>query len=128
MSKIQGRKKPISRARKPPRRKWLGTGIIVPCLVSVMASTAGHAGTVGAEATEIHVRYHRQDLTSPVAARQLLARIEDAALEVCGASPFSLADVKSATRNSRCWRDAVDGATRQIGNPTLSPSACDHQR
>lgn len=128
MSNVQDREPSIFRACKPPGRKWLRTRMSVPCLVSLMASTAGYAAPAGTVTSEIHLRYHRQDLTSPVAERRLLARIEDAALEVCGASPFSLADVKSATRNSRCWRDAVDGATRRIRSPTLSPSASEREQ
>jgi hypothetical protein len=58
-----------------------------------------------------------------VAARRLLVRIGDAALEACGASTFSLAELRIATRNSQCWRKAVDGATRRIASPTLTALA-----
>jgi UrcA family protein len=88
-----------------------------------IVSTDGHAGPARSETTEIHLRYSRQDLASPAATRRLLARIGDAALEACGASPFSLAEFKVATRSSECWRKAVDEATRRIESPTLTALA-----
>jgi UrcA family protein len=89
-------------------------------LLSGIASTEGHAEPTGSETAEIRLRYDRRDLTSPAAAHRLLVRIGDAALVACGASPFSLAEFKMATRSSRCWRAAVDDTVRRIGSPTLS--------
>jgi UrcA family protein len=93
--------------------------MVLPFLLSGIASS--HAGPTGSDRTEIRLRFDRRDLTSAAAARRLLLlRIGDAALEACGASPFSLAEFKIATRSSRCWRDAVDDAVRRIGSPALS--------
>jgi len=109
--------------RNPLRPDWRRRWMAVPFLLSGIVSTDGHAGPVGSETTEIHLRYHRQDLASPSAARRLLVRIGDAALEACGASAFSLAEFKIATRDSQCWRKAVDEATRRIASPTLTALA-----
>jgi UrcA family protein len=79
------------------RRCWLA----LPFLLSVMASMDGRAGPTGSETTEIRLRYDRRDLASPAAAHRLLMRIDDAAVEACGASPFSLSEVKMATRLTR---------------------------
>jgi UrcA family protein len=103
MSNAHEHEKSVSGVRKPRRRdRRLPTGL---------------------EATEIRVRYKYRDLTSPTAARSLLRRIGDAALESCGASSFSLAEFKTATELSQCWRDAVDDAVRRIGSPALSAVA-----
>jgi|GEM_PF-4166514 len=113
----------ISCRRNPPRLDWRRRWMVVPFLLFGIVSTDAHAGPAGSETTEIHLRYHRQDLASAAATRRLLVRIGDAALQACGASPFSLAEFKIATRNSQCWRKAVDGATRRIENPTLTALA-----
>ena len=103
--------------REAPRR---ACGLVaLPCLLAGMA-TESHAAHVVLEATPIRVRYSQGELTNPAAARHLLKRIGDAALESCGASTFSVAEVKTAIRASRCWKDAVDDAIRRIGSPVLS--------
>jgi UrcA family protein len=90
-------------------------------LVSIASQS--HATPAGLETTEIRVRYRHAELDSSAAARSLLQRIGEAALESCGASPFSLAEFKIATAQSRCWRDAVDDAVRRVGSPVLSKVA-----
>src|ERR1700722_13434469 len=104
--------------------KW----IVVAFVLGGIVSAEGHATTTGFETTEIRVRYERRELTSPAAARSLLRRIGDAALESCGASSFSLAELKTATVVSRCWRDAVDDAVRRIASPELSAAASEGRR
>lgn len=68
------------------------------------------------------VALHRADLRSatPDAARRTLARIDRAAMAVCGASGFSLSEVKQAVRASACWHDAVADTARRIDDPLLS--------
>lgn len=53
------------------------------------------------------------------AARRALARIEEAALEVCGAPHGALREVRRAVRKSECWKDSVDRAVTAIGDPLL---------
>jgi UrcA family protein len=89
-----------------------------------VVSTEGYATPpTGLVTTEIRVRYDYRELTSPAAARRLLRRIGDAALESCGASPFSLPEFKAATVASQCWRDAVDNAVHSIDDPLLTAAA-----
>lgn len=47
---------------------------------------------------------------------RLRARIDAAALEVCGASADSFADYVWAVRRSDCWRDSVADAINQLRN------------
>ena len=104
--------------------KWM----VVIFVLGGVVSTQGHAAATGSESTEIRVRYERRELTSPAAARRLLRRIGDAALESCGASSFSLAELRTATATSRCWRDAVDDAVRRIDDPLLTAAAREARR
>ena len=102
-----------------PMNKWT----VLPFVLSGLISTEGYATPPGSVTTEIRVRYDQRDLTSPTAAHRLLRRIRDAALESCGASPFSLPEFKAATVASRCWIDAVDNAVRRIDDPLLTAAA-----
>lgn len=81
-----------------------------------------------AETTAIHVRYERGDLASPAGARRLLVRIGNAALESCGASAFSLPELKNATLASQCYKDALAEAVRRIDSPLLTAAANEEHR
>jgi UrcA family protein len=128
MNKPHGREKSVIGVGNPRRRGRRLPWIVLPFLLTGIASTQGHAAPTGLETTGIRVRYERRELTSPAAARSLLRRIGDAALESCGASSFSLSEVRTATVVSRCWRDAVDDAVRRIGSPVLSAAASEGRR
>ena len=54
------------------------------------------------------------------AARITLAQIGDAAMEVCGASSFSLTVVQRSVRDSACWHDSVAAAVARIGDKLLA--------
>jgi UrcA family protein len=102
-----------------PVNKWT----VFAFVLGVVVSTVGYTAPPGLVTTEIRLRYDHRDLTSPAAAHRLLRRIRDAALESCGASPFSLPEFKAATVASRCWIDAVDNAVRRIDDPLLTAAA-----
>jgi UrcA family protein len=99
--------------------KWT----VVAFSLVVFVANAGHAVATDSETTEIKLRYEPRELTSPAGARRLLRRIGDAALESCGASSFSLAEFKTITVESQCWKDAVEAAVRHIDNPLLTAAA-----
>lgn len=63
---------------------------------------------------------------SPAAARHLLRKIDEAALDACGGSPFSLRETRDAIEASSCWKDAVADAVRQTQNPLLA-DALEHR-
>ena len=124
MSEIRGRvtgvrEMAVIGAAEPGSSGRLRASLLATLLLTCTVSRAGNAQPVGVETTDIRLKYSHTDLATPTAARRLLARIGNAALEACGASTFSLADYKSAIRASRCWRDAVEDASRRIGSPTL---------
>jgi UrcA family protein len=104
--------------------KWT----VLACVLSVIVATDGNATPTKSKTTEVRLRYDRRELTSPAAARHLLRRIGNAALESCGASSFSLEEIKTAALASRCWRDAIDDAVRRIDAPLLTAAARENQR
>lgn len=57
---------------------------------------------------------------TPRIARHTLARIERAALAVCGASSFSLREMRMSVRDSACWHSSVAEAVASAGDPLLS--------
>jgi UrcA family protein len=57
---------------------------------------------------------------TPADARDERRRIEAAAMEVCGASPTSLRELRLAVRGSACYRQAMAGALRQIDHPAFA--------
>ena len=75
------------------------------------------------------VTLRRADLGSvtPVQAQHSLSRIDRAAMAACGASGFSLREVKVAVRKSSCWHDSVEDALRQIKDPLLWEVWRDHR-
>ena len=102
--------------------------ILVAFAWAAIASSEGIAAAAGSETTEIRVRYEPRELASSAGARRLLRRIGDAALESCGASAFSLAELKAVTADSQCWKDAVEDAVRRVDNPLLTAQARAAQR
>ncbi|AOH84905.1 hypothetical protein AWL63_13995 [Sphingomonas panacis] len=64
---------------------------------------------------------------TPRAARRALARIEQAALAVCGASSFSLREIRMSVRDSACWRGSVAEAVARADDPLLSAAYHPHR-
>lgn len=64
------------------------------------------------------VRVARPAASARIATRTLERRIADAAMDVCGASPFSGAEVKAAVARSQCWHDSYAAGIAQIGAPS----------
>ena len=77
------------------------------------------ASPSSADPASITVRHVNLHPATPAEARHSFLKIDDAALRVCGASGFSLAEAKAAMRASPCWRQAAGVALRS-GNPLLA--------
>jgi UrcA family protein len=89
----------------------LGAVITTPCTAEEMK--------IGPDRYAATVHQAQLHPATPAAARRTIARIEAAAFAVCGASAFSLNEVKLAVRDSPCWRDSMAGTMARIDDPLL---------
>ncbi len=101
--------------------KKLPTPFLAAALLCGAIATSGAAQEVKIGPDRYAVTLRRADLhpATPAAARRTLARIEAAALAVCGGSDVSLSAVKRAVQHSPCWHDSMAGAMAGIDDPLL---------
>lgn len=98
--------------RTPRFSHLLGTIAIAPTVIGLgMAAAMASARPVDQGETATIVVHNS---ARPAAQQQLRRRIESAALNVCGGSSGSLAEVNRTVRASACWHDAVTHAEAQI--------------
>lgn len=93
---------------------------ITLALVALGAPVVGQEIAIGRDRYAITLSRSDLQPATPAQARQARARIEAAAMVVCGASGTSLVELKRAIRRSACWRDSVADARRQIDDPLLA--------
>ncbi len=87
------------------------TGLIL----AVMLTGPAHA-----EQSRITLRHIDPHPATAAQAKHLLNRIDAAALEACGISDSSLAEIKHAARAEACWQEATGDAVRQLDSPLLT--------
>ncbi|WP_164852699.1 UrcA family protein [Novosphingobium umbonatum] len=95
----------------------LALGLLFAAAAQAMAAT--EAATDKEEVNTVILRGIMARPDSPKAAKHVLSRIENAALEVCGGGSGSYAEVNRVVRRSDCWRKAVNGAVAQVASPYL---------
>ncbi len=103
--------------RTPRFSHLLGTIAIAPTVIGLgMAAAMASARPVDQGETATIVVHNSAKPADPKSAdqRHLRRRIESAALNVCGGSSGSLAEVNRTVRASACWHDAVTHAEAQI--------------
>lgn len=66
------------------------------------------------------------DLSTERDAGVMLQRLDRAALRACGASAFSLREVREATRASACYSDGMSSAVASLGAPTVRALYAQH--
>lgn len=87
---------------------------------AALASPCGAQETrVGPDRYRIVVRNADRHPATPATARRTLARIDSAALGVCGVSSSSLREVVIAGRKSPCWQEAMASALADVDDPLL---------
>lgn len=94
----------------------VGVGLVAS---SASAAPSAGGGTADSPVT-VRIPFRKADTDSPASARRLFGRIDEAAMEVCGASPFSFAEVRRTVRQSDCWRRSVSAAVAQVDDPSLT--------
>ena len=88
-------------------------------LCAAIASPAVAQEKIGPDRYAVTVRRAGLHPATPAAARRTLARIEAAALAVCGGSEVSFSALKLAIQHSPCWRDAMADTMARIDDPLL---------
>jgi UrcA family protein len=78
------------------------------------------AAPLRADPVSITVRHVNLRPATAAQARHAFLKIDEAALSVCGASGFSLAEAKAAMRASPCWQEAAGAAVHRSGNMLLA--------
>jgi UrcA family protein len=87
-----------------------------------LASAAPVAMPAHAEGpTTVGVRFNDLDLNRPTDAAIMLGRLDSAAMQACGASPFgSLREYRLSIRWSRCYTDGISRAISELNAPALT--------
>ena len=101
------------------RTPFLIRFLTAAALCAAIASPAVAQEKIGPDRYAVTVRRAGLHPATPAAARRTLARIEAAALAVCGGSEVSFSALKLAIQHSPCWRDAVADTMKRIDDPLL---------
>ena len=94
----------IDPARRPV---WTFAAALAATMAILTLCSAAIASAPADEVVTVKVRNMIAKPRTEAEAQSLLRAIGNAAQEACGASSFSLPEVKVAVRHSDCWRDAV---------------------
>lgn len=98
-------------------RKTFRSPILVTAAVAcVLAGTAALAGERGDATASMAVRYDAAQISSPLGASDLYARIRSAARLVCGDSGRTLNEQRIWRS---CYRGAVEAAVADVHSPLL---------
>jgi UrcA family protein len=102
--------------------------IALICALALAAPALAHAaGLADEQAPSITVRYGDLDLSRQQDAKTLLARIDDAAMQSCGAAAFSDPLQYTVVRRSACRSETIARAVAQIGAPALKAAFQDNR-
>ena len=94
--------------------------MILALAVSLATAGMAPAALAAQQTTTVAVPYGDLDLGNRSDSAELMARLQRAALEACGASEFSVPDYRRAVEHSACYRHSVDRAVQAIRAPGLS--------
>ncbi len=89
-------------------------------IAGALALLGVSAASAASPAAEVRVTTHGLNLGDSADAQTMIKRLDNASLQACGASRFSLAEVRRATRNGDCYKGAMDGAVATLGAPVVS--------
>ncbi|WP_294395292.1 UrcA family protein [uncultured Sphingomonas sp.] len=101
------------------RGRGLALAAMLPVLLLAAVPAAASKSTDPTGTITTDVRVSGLDRTPETAAEvgRVQRRLANAALEACGASTFSLTDVKRAVAGSTCWRQAYAEAAGRVRWP-----------
>lgn len=93
--------------------------VLAVAALALCAPLASHAAPAG-DTTSVRVSYRDLDLSRSRDARTMLARLQEAALNTCGASGFSFPQYREAVRRSDCYQQSLSNAVAALDVPTVS--------
>jgi UrcA family protein len=94
--------------------------MIFAVALALAAPAASFAASADGQAPTLSVSYRGLDLSQPQGAKRMIARLDKAAAEVCGASSFSARDYQRAVRSSACYQDSMNRAVATLASPTVN--------
>ena len=95
----------------------LPTLFVLALAMAAPVATAAYAD----RPTQVGVRYNDLDLSRRSDAAAMLGRLDQAALQACGASPFaSLREYQMAIRESHCYAASLGRAVAGLNAPTVT--------
>ena len=102
--------------------------MIFAAVLALGAPAAALADEAHDPAPAVKVGYRSLDLSRPQGAAVLTQRLESAALSACGASPFSMREVREAVKRSACFHESMDRALADLNAPSVSEYYVQHNR
>jgi UrcA family protein len=94
--------------------------VLIATGLALLGPAIAQAGTpADSVQTSQRVSYRDLDLRDPSDAAVMLQRLREAALQTCGASPFSVPDYRRSVEGSACYRESLDRAVNQLGVPAV---------
>ena len=97
--------------------------LAIPALAALALASPAAADVVtrdGNVTTTVVVRAGDLDLNQAPHAAILVARLDRAAAQTCGASTFSVREYQAAVRRTGCYRDAMGQAVASLNAPAVS--------
>lgn len=88
--------------------------------LALAAPLAGHAATEAWRSNVIGVRYNDLDLNRQGDAAAMLHRLDQAAMEACGAQSYSVPDYRWAVRRSSCYDASLGRAVAELNAPAVT--------
>jgi UrcA family protein len=85
----------------------------------IALTVLGLAGAASAQTLSVTVRHADLDLSSPAGATVMLARIHNAAREICGESPYA-SDMSRRMQARACITEISNNAVAQLGAPMVT--------
>jgi UrcA family protein len=98
----------------------LGLCAVAALLVAPVAAQAAD------EVVTIAVRHGDLNLSNPADAARMMKRLDVASLRACGASTFSLREVREATRHEDCYQAGLNRAVADLNAPLVTAILRDH--
>jgi UrcA family protein len=93
---------------------------IALALALALLGPAAVQASTGNDVPTVRVSHADLDLAQPQGAATMLKRLDRASMSVCGASTFSLGQVKDAVRASDCYHQSLDRAVTSLAAPTVT--------